>query len=206
MSTVTRWWWIRHAPVPDGLDIVYGQRDLDADCSDTNAFRALAGILPGNAVLVTSDLKRATQTADAIRAAGLDMPAPLREPDLREQNFGDWQGMRNKAFAALRDGMPPQSWRAPAFLRAPNGESFADLVSRAVPAINRLSADHAGRDIIAVAHGGTIRAALALALGLDPERALAFSVVHLGVTQLDYITGLAEGEAWRVSCVNRPAR
>jgi alpha-ribazole phosphatase len=31
---------------------------------------------------------------------------------------------------------------------------------------------HAGRDVIAVAHGGTIRAALGLALGLDPEASL----------------------------------
>ena len=44
--------------------------------------------------------------------------------------------------------------------------------------------------------------AMALALGLDPERALAFSTVNLGVTRLDYITDLAEGVAWRVTGVN----
>ncbi len=206
MSTVTRWWWIRHAPVPDGRNIVYGQHDLDADCTDTESFRALAKILPADAVLVTSDLKRAVQTADAIRAAGLNLPAPQREPALREQNFGDWQGLTSAEFAALRDDVAAEYWRAPAFIRAPGGESFADVVARAAPAIMRLSADHAGRDIIAVAHGGTIRAALALALGLSPERALAFSALHLGVTNLDYITGLSEGDAWRISCVNRPAR
>ena len=27
----TRWWWVRHAPVPDG-GFIYGQRDLDCDC------------------------------------------------------------------------------------------------------------------------------------------------------------------------------
>ncbi|MDA0663916.1 MAG: histidine phosphatase family protein [Proteobacteria bacterium] len=206
MSTVTRWWWIRHAPVPDGRNIVYGQGDLDADCTDAAGFQALAETLPAGAVLVTSDLKRAIQTADAIRAAGLSLPAPILESALREQSFGDWQGLTHDEFAALRDSSPHPHWRQPAFVRAPGGESFADLVSRVVPAVIRLSEDHAGRDIIAVAHGGTIRAALALALGLNPERALAFSAVHLGVTQLDYITGLTEGEAWRVSGVNRPAR
>ena len=29
----TRWWHVRHAPVPDGGRI-YGQRDLDCDCSE----------------------------------------------------------------------------------------------------------------------------------------------------------------------------
>ena len=37
----TRWWWIRHAPVPDGGRI-YGQGDLDCDCSDKLIFDVLA--------------------------------------------------------------------------------------------------------------------------------------------------------------------
>lgn len=204
MSTVTRWWWVRHAPVKDGADTVYGQTDLDADCSDDAAFRALARTLPDGALLVSSDLKRAVQTADAIRDQGLDLPEPVLEPAFREQNFGAWQGMTTAEFATLRDRTPSGYWRAPAFTRAPGGESFADLIARAVPAITRLCVDHAGHDIVAVAHGGTIRAALALALGLSAERALAFSVVQLGVTQLDYIADPAEGDAWRISCVNRP--
>src|SRR5262249_51970884 len=67
MST-TQWWWVRHAPVPDGGRI-YGQRDLDCDCSDGGIFTALAKELPQEAVWVTSNLKRATQTAAAIHAA-----------------------------------------------------------------------------------------------------------------------------------------
>ena len=58
----TRWWWIRHAPVPDGGRI-YGQGDLDCDCSDTLIFDVLARELPGDAVWVTSNLVRTKQTA-----------------------------------------------------------------------------------------------------------------------------------------------
>jgi broad specificity phosphatase PhoE len=202
LSTVTRWWWVRHATVQTGVGMVYGQMDLDADCTDTAPFEALAAYLPAGAILLTSDLKRTTQTADAIRAAGLAMPPATVVPALREQSFGDWQGMTHEEFAALGDTVPHRHWRAPAFMRAPNGESFADLIARVAPAITRLSTAHEGADIVAVAHGGTIRAAMALALGLDPERALAFSTVNLGVTRLDYITDLAEGVAWRVSGVN----
>ena len=40
------------------------------------------------------------------------------------------------------------------------------------PAIERLNEEHRGRDIVAVTHGGTIRAALALALGIPLQAAL----------------------------------
>ncbi len=47
----TRWWWIRHAPVPDGGKI-YGQSDLDCDCTDAEIFSVLARELPKDAVWV----------------------------------------------------------------------------------------------------------------------------------------------------------
>ena len=63
-----------------------------------------------------------------------------------------------------------------------------------------------GRDIIAVAHGGTIRAALGLALGLDPEACLAFTMENCSVTRIDHIDGPGMGHGWRVVTVNRPPR
>ena len=56
---------------------------------------------------------------------------------------------------------------------------------------------------MAVAHGGTIRAALAVALALDPESALAFNTDNLALTRIDHLA-LEEGEAWRVVGVNLP--
>ena len=72
--------------------------------------------------------------------------------------------------------------------------------------IEWLVAEHAGRDIIAVAHGGTIRAALALALDLAPEAALAFTIENCSVTRIDHIDGPGMGHGWRVVTVNRPPR
>jgi broad specificity phosphatase PhoE len=88
------------------------------------------------------------------------------------------------------------------------------VVERVSRAVRRLSAAHVGRDIVAVAHGGTIRAALTLALGLDPERALGLSVDNCSLTRLERIAGPVssrapgEGgaEAWRVVRVNQPPR
>jgi broad specificity phosphatase PhoE len=200
--TETRWWWIRHAPVIQNENRIYGQTDLPADCSDGALFAALAQALPRDAVLVTSDLQRAVQTAAAIAGAGLAMPEAILEPALREQHLGDWQGELRLEFAARRGRDPRRFWLAPADERAPNGESFADLVDRVIPTVERLTQAHAGKDIVCVAHGGTIKAALAHALSLDYERALAFSVANCSVTRLEHSAEHEPAGAWRVSMVN----
>lgn len=201
MSAATRWWWIRHAPVNDGGRI-YGHRDVPADVSDLAAFAVLAGWLPRGAVWVTSHLQRTAQTARALAAAGADLAEPHVEPDLAEQNMGEWQGqIRAEIFA--RHGDPRGFWVAPAEVVPPGGESFADLCARVAAAIERLNAAHTGRDIVAVAHGGTIRAALGLALGLTPAAALAFTTDNLALTRIDHAPGRGGGEAtWRVVAVN----
>ena len=73
-------------------------------------------------------------------------------------------------------------------------------------AVHRLVENYPGHDILAVAHGGTIRAALALALGLDPEAALAFTIENCSITRIDHIDGPGMGHGWRVVTVNRPPR
>jgi broad specificity phosphatase PhoE len=200
----TRWWWVRHAPVPDGGRI-YGQRDLDCDCSDTEKFAALAKELPRGAVWVTSHLGRTRQTAAAIRAAMADPEPDIVEPvaveALAEQHLGDWQGLDRKAFLASRAGGRHRFWFGPAHERAPGGESFHDLAARVSTAIERLTTDHRGRDIVAVTHGGTIRVALAVALRLEPEAALAFVIDNCSVTRIEHIDD-GEGVSWRIAAVN----
>jgi alpha-ribazole phosphatase len=73
-------------------------------------------------------------------------------------------------------------------------------------AIHQLVETHCGRDIIAVAHGGTIRAALALALDLHPEAALALTIENCSLTRIDRIDGPGMGHGWRVVRVNQPPR
>jgi alpha-ribazole phosphatase len=198
----TQWWWIRHAPVPDG-GCIYGQRDLDCDCTDAGVFAALAREMPREAVWVTSQLKRAIQTAAAIRAAMQfsDAQAPLAVPALAEQDLGAWQGLNRQAFLASRVPRRP-FWFAAANERAPGGESFDDLVARVHAAIGELTGQFAGRTIVAVAHGGTIKAALALALRLDPEAALAFGIDNCSITRIDHVGAEVGPYEWRVAAVN----
>jgi len=200
--TETRWWWIRHAPVPNPEGRCYGQGDKDCDVSDRESFQGLSSMLPVGAVLVTSDLLRTKQTAAAIAAAGLELPAPIEEPSLREQSFGDWQGMKYADIWASRGGRHPY-WLAPAYERPPEGESFADLLARLAPTVHRLTREHAGRDIVSVGHGGTVRAALSIALGMHPESALTFTVENLSLTRIDHVAGADGASHWRVVTVNQ---
>ena len=205
-AAVTRWWWIRHAPVRDGGRI-YGQADLPCDCSDAAVFAGLAAELPAGAVWVTSNLIRTTQTAGAILAADPGKFAGVAAEalsELAEQHLGEWQGLDRKAFYAERNVGSRAFWFAPADERPPGGESFTDLVERVAPVIARLSARYRGRDIVAVTHGGTIRAALGLALGLAPRAALAFSTDNCSLTRLDHLSAHDGGPGlWRVVAVNR---
>jgi len=192
---------VRHAPVRSDGGNIYGQKDLTCDTSDREVFEAVAKILPRDAVWVASSLMRTHQTADAIWAAGFPKPAAMaKEAALAEQHLGKWQGMNRAAFLASR---PLGShWFAAIDEAAPGGESFMDLYTRACGAIARIGAEHAGRDVIAVAHGGTIKAAIGLALGGLPEKGLAFDIDNCSVTRLDHFA--SEGHAnWRLPMVNQ---
>lgn len=195
----TRWWLVRHAPVKNPKRLVYGQSDMPADLSDEKALSALAGQLPTDAIWVTSHLSRTHNTARSLQNfMDIDV-TPQGERGFAEQHFGDWE-LQN--WNDLPKGETTRFWTDFARQHPPQGESFADVVGRVGPVFSRLSDAFAGRDIVAVIHGGTVRAVLANALGLSLETALAFHVDTLGLTTLEYIDEVDE-PGWRVTAVNQ---
>ena len=77
-----------------------------------------------------------------------------------------------------------------------------DLYNRVRGAIDRINVAQAGQDVIAVGHGGTIKAAIGLALGGQPEKGLAFDVDNCSVTRLDHFAS-ADRSIWRLPMVNQ---
>ncbi len=199
--TVTRWWWIRHAPVIDDGGCFYGQEDLEANTGDMAAHRALAEVLPLDAVWVSSHLQRTHQTAAAIGEAGYPLPEVEHHRDLAEQHFGDWQGTP-RAPAYEKYGGFYGFWLSVLDTAPPNGESFSDLRSRVGGAVERLSAAHRGRNIVAVAHGGTIRAALVGVLDLPSSCALSLTISNSSLTQLDRIEEPGRSARWFLNLLN----
>lgn len=190
MSDVVRWWWVRHAPVRAvGF---CGWSDPDVDLTDEQSLATLRSALPDEATLVTSDLRRAVRTADVLarrtwtRAEETEM--------LREQNFGAWEGR------GYDDGDDLAAfWADPAGSAPPGGESFSQVCERVARYV--LHTSRSGRkEIVAVAHAGAIRAALALALTLPPSQALNFEISPLSLTRIDWI---ADSKAWRIGSVNQ---
>jgi broad specificity phosphatase PhoE len=212
-ATVTRWWWIRHAPATGHGGRIYGQEDYPADLSDSESFAALAALLPAEPVWVTSHLRRSHETAAAIaaahaRRAGHDarLPGWVVETDIAEQHVGAWHGLTHDELNALRGSGQDALALWPASERPPAGESFQDVIARVGPAVARLTAEHRGRDIVAVAHAGSIRAALAIALGIEAECVLSFAIDNCSLTRLDHIHDPNSGNAWRIVAVNLPPR
>src|SRR3984885_3814164 len=198
---VTRWWWVRHAPVRGDGGNIYGQTDIACDTGDRFVFEAVAKILPRNAVWYASSLMRTHQTADAIWAAGFPKPSAMPHvAAFAEQHLGQWQGMNRAAFLASRP--VGSSWFADIDVPAPGGESFMDLYHRVTAAIARINIEAAGRDVIAVGHGGTIKAALGLALGGEPAKGLAFDIDNCSVTRLDHFASAGHAN-WRLPMVNQ---
>ncbi|AWJ84382.1 phosphoglycerate mutase [Azospirillum sp. TSH58] len=196
----TRWWLIRHAPVPNPGKVIYGRSDPPADTDDSDALAALAARLPAQAVWVTSHLRRTRQTAAALRLPGSDMA--LVERALAEQDFGRWEGLSHDAVADLHPEEARRFWSDPATEAAPDGESFAAVMERVAGAVARLTDLYAGRDIVAVIHGGSIRAALALALDLTPRAALRLAVAPLSLSRIDHYGSGEEGGSWSVTALN----
>jgi alpha-ribazole phosphatase len=200
--TVTRWWWVRHAPVKEAGGRVTGQLDLDADITDHERIARTAVRLPQHPIWMSSQLRRARQTLDVLhKACGITGASIVVERDMAEQDFGDWQGKTYAELEASDADRYKKFWIAPGTTRPPGGESFADVMMRVARAVERRSALHPDADIVVVGHGGSIRAAVAQALGLAPGRALALQVDPLSLTRLDRIAD-ASGVAWSIGCVN----
>ncbi len=204
---MTRFWMIRHALVAENARaVLYGTMDVEL-CPHTlvaqaPSYQALARALPHPAVWVVTPLSRTVRTAEAILKAGGAAPPFLVEPflvepDLIEQDLGAWQGLAHAALPALLAAPAHPFWPLAGGERPPGGESMEDVVLRVGAAMERLARAHAGQDVVIVSHGGSIRAAVAHALGISADNALHLSVQNLSLTRLEH-----SSEGWRVVCVN----
>ncbi len=193
---------IRHAVVTVNKGKLYGQEDLPCDTSDEAKLAFLAGKLPRQAVWVASNLQRTVQTAEAIaKTGGFSLPPLIVEPDLAEQNFGEWQGQLWEDIQANEKNVVEEFWQRPASIRPPGGESFEDLRNRVDPVVARLLKDHSGENIVLSIHGGTVRAILAHALGIPSDKAVNLMIDNLSLSPLGHFDATEKG-VWRVNGVN----
>ncbi|TQS20458.1 bifunctional RNase H/acid phosphatase [Microbispora hainanensis] len=140
-------------------------------------------------VIVTSPLTRARQTAEAVAArTGLTV---LVDDDLRETDFGDWEG---HTFAEIQQRWPRElaAWLADPDAAPPGGESFSSTARRVEQARDRIVKAHEGRSVVVVSHVTPIKMLVRFALGAPPE---ALYRMHLDLACLSAIDYYADGPA-----------
>jgi len=127
--------------------------------------------------IVSSDLRRCLQTAEAIgQARGI---TPEADPRLRERSFGEWEG-------SLYDEVRERIAQDPAgreHARPPGGESMADVWERTAPFIQELLGR--SEDTVVVTHGGTKSILLAQLVRGTLETPKAFRFLNTAVTVLE---------------------
>ncbi len=141
-----------------------GLSDLPLSADGTRQAQAAACRLATGApidVVVSSPLQRAVDTA-AIVAGKLGLAAVFDE-DLRETDFGDWEGF---TLTEIQQRWPEvaASWRRDPEQAPPGGESFADVAHRVNRACDRLLREHGGRTVLVVSHITPIKILLCRAL------------------------------------------
>jgi probable phosphoglycerate mutase len=202
VSAVTTLIWVRHGEADSNRDGRFGghapvpltelgQRQAAA------TGRALARAEP--TAIVSSDLRRAHQTAEAI-ALACNLPISP-EPGLRERSLGILDGL---SFAEA-ESQHPELWarlrgRDPHLV--PEGGEHNDAVyERVAAAMDRIVAAHEGGRVVVVSHGLALYHAFAHVCGLgSPSKGhpVFLLVDNCSLSRLEH----RPGPKWRIMTLN----
>ncbi|EEE38059.1 phosphoglycerate mutase family protein [Rhodobacteraceae bacterium KLH11] len=183
---------VRHGPTH--AKTMVGWSDLPADLSDRAQIARLQAHLPAEAIVVSSDLSRAADTASAIQGTRRRLP---HRPDLREINFGTWEMRSHAEIEAEDPELCFAYWDNPGEVRPPNGESWNEVCARVNAAIDALMTAHDGGHLIVVAHFGVILTQLQRALRVDAQQAFSHRIDNLSVTEIT-----RHSDHWSVGRIN----
>ncbi|WP_449065443.1 bifunctional RNase H/acid phosphatase [Planomonospora algeriensis] len=143
----------------------------------------------GVQVIVSSPLRRARATAEAVAVrTGLEV---VVEEDLREVDFGDWEG---HTFTEIQRRWPDglKAWLSDPAVAPPGGESFETAARRVEAVRDGLVERYEGRTVLVVSHVTPIKTLLRLALLAPPA---ALYRMHLDLACLSRIEYYADGPA-----------
>ncbi len=130
-------------------------------------------------VLWASPMVRTRQTAQAIAdRLGLE---PVVEEDLREVDFGRWQGLTSVEIADEFPGLLEQ-WYTSADVEAPDGESPSQVEDRIGRVARRALAEHAGETVILACHSAVTKVGVTSLAGLPLENWQAVRVPPASVS------------------------
>ena len=134
-------------------------------------------------MIYSSPLERCLETATILaESIGVQVES---NPELGEVRYGKWEGKKLKKLARKK-----RKWyfvqHFPSRFRFPAGESFAEVQTRAVNAVEKLSDQHDEEFILLVSHADVIKLILAHYLGMhiDLFQRLAISPASVSILSL----------------------
>ncbi len=189
MNRVSRVYLVRHGQVYGYENFpVYGHTDVElteVGILQTEHLAATLRLTNLNAIY-SSDLKRSV-TGARIIARHHDVPLHVM-PELREMQFGDWEGL---SLSEIRQRFPEELDKRKADLlnyRIPgNGESIGELSERIIACFRKILEQQAGSDFLLVGHGAVNRIILCDALGLDLARLFGIQQDYGCLNIIDYL-------------------
>lgn len=146
--------------------------------------------------IYSSPLKRTKQTAQAI--ASFHQITISFEPNLREFDYGDWEGMRVEEAMEKFPELERLRRKEPMKFVAPNGESKKVFAERVITAIQKIASRHLGETLCVVAHQTVNRFIICWVLEMDFKfwRQLRQDPACVNLLQV------REDGTWRVCLVN----
>jgi len=127
----------------------------------------------------SSDLQRAQKTLSIALESAKHAPiTPLYNKALNERMYGDLQGL-DKTETVLKFGEDQvKIWRRSYDIAPPNGESLKDTANRVLPYFEKEIEPKlkAGKNVIVVAHGNSLRALIMHLEKMTPKQILEFEI------------------------------
>lgn len=166
---------LRHGETERGGGFRGSLDDALTDTGWAQMRQAVSGLADWDA-LVSSPLQRCARFADEL-ALTHGLPLQL-EPGLQELHFGAWEGRSAAELMVDSERELGLFWNDPYTFTPPEGEPLVRFEARVLAALARLQAQHAGKHLLLVTHGGVMRLLLSRARGLPREHLLQVEVAH----------------------------
>lgn len=189
----TRLYLIRHGEVANaiGKKVYNGQFDVDLSPKGYRQMEGVAGFLSDKPIraIYSSDLKRTVIGAGMI--AYKHNLKLVQRKDLREKDFGRWEGLAYDQVAQ----MYPDEWEAwlkdPVTSRPGGGETYIEVEKRVIPELDKIIPSHRGEEIVILAHGGVNRIILCHALDLDLRYIFRIEQGYAAINVIDFFEDTA---------------
>ncbi|WP_233078339.1 histidine phosphatase family protein [Rheinheimera soli] len=189
---------VRHGPVA-GPAALYGWTDVQLQqqsptCLDWLCAQSYQHIL-------SSPLQRCLLSAEA-QAKRLQLKLSI-EPDLREMNFGLWDGV---PFDQQSPHWPAQQqfWQQPFAITPPEGESLTHFQQRVLRAFELHSSSQYEQQhpqTLWLVHGGVIRLLLANLLNIDLKQSHWLQQLSIAYGSVSRISRYNEQSPWQIHCI-----